>query len=336
VAIIMVKKVLADGSPCRKCAQAESMLKRRGLWEKIDRVLLADEADKNSEGMALARELNIDIAPFFVVDQGDGRRVYSSPIELIREVLKPKRAKPSGPDLEALQTELRGRAPQAIVKSALTHFGADCAIAFSGAEDVALIELAAQTGLAFSVFCLDTGRLHPQTLEFIEKVSRHYAVAIEVMVPEADALQELVRGKGLFSFYQDGHKECCGIRKVEPLGRILKTKRAWMSGQRQDQSLTRVSLEVVEADGAFEGQGGPLVKFNPLAQWSSQDVWAYLESENVPTNPLHLEGYRSIGCAPCTRPTTQDQHEREGRWWWEGAGEKECGLHLAQDAKIKG
>ena len=148
MAIIMVKKVLADGGPCRKCAQAEEMLKRRNLWEKIDRVLVADESEQDSEGMALARELNIDIAPFFVVEQDDKRRVYTSPLELIREVLKPKQPKLSGPSVEALQVDLEGATPQAIVKSALSHFGADCTIAFSGAEDVALIELAAQSGLA--------------------------------------------------------------------------------------------------------------------------------------------------------------------------------------------
>ena len=129
-------------------------------------------------------------------------------------------------------------------------------------------------------------------------------------------------------FYKDGHKECCGVRKVVPLRRKLSTLDAWITGQRKDQSPgTRVSVPVVENDGAFSTEKNKLVKFNPLSNWSSTQVWEYIRSNDVPFNSLHDKGFISIGCEPCTRPVLPNQHEREGRWWWEDATQKECGLH---------
>jgi phosphoadenosine phosphosulfate reductase len=328
--ITMVKKVLADGSPCRKCIQAEDMLRRRNLWDRIDSIVIADDRDPTSEGFKRAEALGIDTAPFFLVSEEDGERVFTSPLALIREVLKPHGKKKALVDVNALQASLEKAGPEEIIRQALQLYGSDCAIAFSGAEDVTLIEMAAATNLPFSVFCLDTGRLHRDTLEYIESVRNHYGITITTVHPEADALGEFVREKGLFSFFTDGHKECCAIRKVAPLRRILRTKRAWITGQRRDQSTTRTLLHPVEADNAFEGTDGPLTKFNPLAEWSSDQVWAFLKKQGVPTNPLHSQGYRSIGCEPCTRPTTPEQHEREGRWWWEDDFKKECGLHLTE------
>jgi adenylyl-sulfate reductase (glutathione) len=142
---------------------------------------------------------------------------------------------------------------------------------------------------------------------------------------------DLVRAKGLFSFYEDGHGECCRVRKVRPLRRQLTGLRAWITGQRRDQAPgTRAAVPVVEVDPVFEGlAGGPgsLIKYNPLAGATSKEVWNFLRVMGVPTNALHARGYASIGCEPCTRPTLPNQHEREGRWWWEEAGAKECGLH---------
>jgi phosphoadenosine phosphosulfate reductase len=329
--ITMVKKVLADGSPCRKCVQAEEMLRRRKLWDRIDSIVIADDRDPASEGFIRAKALGIDSAPFFLVSQEDGEKVYTSPLELIREVLKPRTKKEAPIDISALQTSLEQAGPEDIIYQALQLYGDDCAIAFSGAEDVALIDMAAATRLPFSVFCLDTGRLHHETLEFIESVRKHYGITITTVHPDAETLSAFVREKGLFSFFVDGHKECCGIRKVAPLRRILRTKRAWITGQRRDQSTTRTTLHPVEADNSFEGKDGVLTKFNPLAEWSSDQVWAFLKKRGVPTNSLHSQGYRSIGCGPCTRPTSPEQHEREGRWWWEDEFKKECGLHLTQD-----
>ena len=331
--ITMVKKILADGSPCRKCVQAEDMLRRRKLWDKIDEIVLADERDPTSEGFLRAKTYGVDTAPFFVVKSNDKQTIYTSPLELIREELKPRKKKAPF-DVDAMLNELQNASPQEIVTAALKKFGQDCAIAFSGAEDVALIQLAVDSGLPFSVFCLDTGRLHQETLEFIQDVQNHYDVTIKRMNPDAENLKSFVEEKGLFSFFVDGHKECCGVRKVEPLRRALRTKAAWITGQRKDQSATRIELDPIEKDNAFEGKNGMLLKFNPLSDWTSDQVWSFLREKNAPTNPLHDQGYRSIGCEPCTRPTRPDQHEREGRWWWEDEFKKECGLHLttAKDA----
>lgn len=228
----------------------------------------------------------------------------------------------------AWAAEHDGKSPQTLVRFALTTFPG-MAISFSGAEDVVLVDLAAKSKLPFRVFTLDTGRLHPETYRFLDTVRQHYGIPVETMYPDAAAVQRLVTDKGLFSFYQDDHKECCGIRKVEPLRRMLATTTAWMTGQRRDQSPgTRNSVPQIQLDASFSGSDGqPLVKFNPLANWSSQEVWDYIRALGVPYNPLHEKGYISIGCEPCTRPVLPGQHEREGRWWWEEATHKECGLH---------
>ena len=192
-----------------------------------------------------------------------------------------------------------------------------------------LIDLAKKSGHPFSVFTLDTGRLHPETYEFIERVREHYDISIEVLFPEMVKVQDLVRNKGLFSFYEEGHSECCTIRKVEPLGRALGKYRAWLTGQRRDQSPTRNNVEIAQLDSAHQGPTGPLLKFNPLAAMSLQQVWTYLREQGVPYNPLHDRGFVSIGCAPCTRAVRPGEHERAGRWWWEDATKRECGLHVA-------
>lgn len=229
-------------------------------------------------------------------------------------------------DFLRVQRELAGKNPRAILKTALSLFDR-IAIAFSGAEDVALVDLAAQLKPGVTVFTLDTGRLPPETYRLIETVRERYPIHLEILCPEASALERLVNEKGLFSFYRDGHQECCGIRKVEPLRRKLSGLDAWITGQRRDQNPTRQDLAEVEIDSVFSTPEHPLVKFNPLANWSSAQVWDYIEAYGVPYNELHRKGYRSIGCEPCTRAILPHQQEREGRWWWEEAGKKECGLH---------
>lgn len=230
----------------------------------------------------------------------------------------------------AAAADYAARTPQDILSLALTEFSPDLGISFSGAEDVALIDMAVKLGRPFRVFSLDTGRLHPETYQFIDRVRTHYGLTIEAYSPQADAVQALVREKGLFSFYADGHKECCGIRKVEPLVRALKPLRAWVTGQRKDQSpSTRTDIPVVQIDRTFGTPERPLLKFNPLSHWTSKQVWAYIRDHEVPYNALHDRGFISIGCEPCTRPTNPGQHERAGRWWWEEETKKECGLHAA-------
>jgi len=217
---------------------------------------------------------------------------------------------------------------QKIIHNAMKEFD-NIAISFSGAEDVVLIDMAVKANKNVKVFSLDTGRLHSDTYRFIEKVRKHYNIEIDILSPNSEALESFTREKGLFSFFEDGHKECCGIRKVKPLKRKLVTLDAWITGQRKDQSPgTRNVLPFVELDSAFSSAEKPLYKFNPLANWSSEDVWNYIKMFDVPYNELHVKGFVSIGCEPCTRPVLPNQHEREGRWWWEESENKECGLHI--------
>jgi phosphoadenosine phosphosulfate reductase len=230
-------------------------------------------------------------------------------------------------DVLALQQELKGKNPRAVLKSALSSFD-NIAISFSGAEDVVLIDMALQLDRDIKVFSLDTGRLHPETYRFIETVRKHYQIEIELLTPDSYCLDPFVKQKGLFSFFEEGHQECCSIRKVEPLKRKLSQVDAWITGQRKDQSLdTRSEIPEVQMDMAFSIPNKPLIKFNPLLNWTSAQVWDYIEAYQVPFNPLHQHGFVSIGCEPCTRPVLPNQHERAGRWWWEDASKKECGLH---------
>lgn len=226
-----------------------------------------------------------------------------------------------------IDTELQAQTPQEILAFALESYG-QIAISFSGAEDVVLIDMATRIRSDVGVFCLDTGRLHAQTYRYIEHVRQHYGIAIDVLFPDSVAVQELVSKKGLFSFYEDNHQECCSIRKIGPLRKKLLTLDAWVTGQRKDQSPgTRSNIPVIQDDKVFARPGDTLAKFNPLANWTQEQVWRYIRDNNVPYNPLHDQGYISIGCEPCTRPVGPGQHEREGRWWWEEATKKECGLH---------
>ncbi|GJM12167.1 MAG: phosphoadenosine phosphosulfate reductase [Pseudohongiella sp.] len=229
-------------------------------------------------------------------------------------------------DLEALNERLTGSDPKEIIREAI-ELWPNIAISFSGAEDVALIEMASKLATTPAIFTLDTGRLHTETYEFIESVRRHYELPIETLHPDPTRLSRLTRDKGLFSFYDDGHEECCSIRKVEPLRGKLATVDAWITGQRRDQSPTRAEVPVIQLDNSFSTPEHPLVKINPLANWSSEEVWNYIRMFDVPYNELHDNGFISIGCEPCTRPVGPNQHEREGRWWWEEATIKECGLH---------
>ncbi|MEE8263118.1 MAG: phosphoadenylyl-sulfate reductase [Gammaproteobacteria bacterium] len=230
-------------------------------------------------------------------------------------------------NIKQLAQQYDTKGPEEILRLALQRFE-HIAISFSGAEDVVLVDMATKIKKGVQVFSLDTGRLHPETYRFLEQVRGHYRLALEMLSPDAAAVETLVREKGLFSFYKDGHKECCGIRKVAPLRRKLNTLDAWITGQRKDQSPgTRASIPVVEEDLAFSTSDHRLIKFNPLANWSSEQVWQYIKENDVPYNELHSKGYISIGCEPCTRAVLPGEHERAGRWWWEEETLKECGLH---------
>lgn len=230
-------------------------------------------------------------------------------------------------DVVALEAELAKKSPQAILEKALSLMD-NIYISFSGAEDVVLIDMAHKIRKDIKVFSLDTGRLHPETYQYIDRVRKHYGITIDVMSPNTEALEKFTQEKGFYSFYDDGHKECCNVRKVEPLRRKLALLDGWITGQRQDQNpSTRGQVPVVQEDKFFSGPGKNLIKFNPLSNWTSAETWMYIRTYDVPFNPLHEKGFISIGCEPCTRAVLPNQHEREGRWWWEDATKKECGLH---------
>ena len=333
MSITMIKKRLADGSACKKCVEAEALLRRRGAWDHIDSVVWAVEGDPESEGMRLANAHKVDVAPFFLVNApGKDAEVYTSALKLHRAILKHlSAAQPdaTGDGVKRDDVDLEEAEPLEIIRQALETYGPETSIAFSGAEDVAVIDMASKTQLPFRVFTLDTGRLHPETLRFIEDVRVHYGVPVEVMSPDTEALEAFVQERGLFSFFEEGHEPCCSVRKVAPLKRALAGRPAWITGQRRDQNpATRGDLPISQPDPVFGSEDSPLMRFNPLANWSSDRVWRYLRDESVPTNTLHEQGFRSIGCAPCTRAVTAEQSERDGRWWWESDLKRECGLHL--------
>lgn len=194
-----------------------------------------------------------------------------------------------------------------------------------GAEDVVLTDIILTEGLPIEIFSLDTGRLPPETYALIAAVEQRYATRLKVFFPDATAVEQYVRTEGINAFYESIalRKACCHIRKVEPLRRALAGKKAWITGMRAGQATTRADLPVRQYD---EGNG--LEKYNPLTDWSEQDVWAYIRIHEVPYNALHDQFYPSIGCAPCTRAIAVGEDVRAGRWWWEDANSKECGLHV--------
>ena len=229
-------------------------------------------------------------------------------------------------DIETHARIYQDKGPSDILQFAYRNFD-NIAISFSGAEDVVLIDMASRIKPDLRVFSLDTGRLHIETYRLLEQVRERYNIKLEVLSPDNVQLEKFVEDKGLYSFYKDGHKECCSVRKIVPLRRKLLTLDAWITGQRKDQSPTRTNVRTMEADTAFSTAEHPLYKFNPLSNWTSKQVWSYIRANDVPYNELHSRGFISIGCEPCTRPVLPNQHEREGRWWWEEETMKECGLH---------
>ena len=211
-------------------------------------------------------------------------------------------------DLEAIAREY----PQAVVASSLA------------AEDMVLTHALSVQGFPLAMLTLDTGMLPAQTLALLEQVKQHYGCDMEVWKPQPEAVQQYVADNGAYAFYESVplRKSCCQIRKVEPLTRALQGRGAWVTGQRRAQNITRGDLPLSEFDAAFG-----LQKFNPLAEWSNDEVWQVIRHFDVPYNALHDQGYPSIGCDPCTRAIKPGEDLRAGRWWWESSDSKECGLH---------
>ena len=195
-----------------------------------------------------------------------------------------------------------------------------------GLEDVVLIDMMVKINPKARIITLDTGRLNQETYDVMDKIRERYDIVIEVMFPDAQAVEELTRTKGMNLFYHslENRKECCRVRKVDSLNRALAGLDAWVTGLRRAQMMTRTNARKVEVDRDH----GRMIKVNPLADWAMNEVWDYVKVNHVPFNVLHERGYPSIGCAPCTRAIATGEDLRAGRWWWELPEHKECGLHV--------
>lgn len=193
------------------------------------------------------------------------------------------------------------------------------------AEDMVITDAISKTKTSIALFTLATGRLHQETVDMVKTTEDHYGLRIDKIYPDEDDVDAFVDQYGMNGFYdgEEAKKACCGARKIKPLNAALIGADAWLTGQRREQSTTRTELHFEEMD---EARG--IAKFNPLFDWTGSDIWAYIKQENVPIHPLHLKGYPSIGCEPCTRQVKQGEDIRAGRWWWLQSDSKECGLHI--------
>lgn len=193
------------------------------------------------------------------------------------------------------------------------------------AEDMVVTDAITKANANIKLFTLATGRLHQETIDMVKITEDHYGVKIEKVYPKGSDVQAFIDQYGMNGFYdgEEPKKACCGARKIKPLNAALIGADAWITGQRREQSTTRTELNLEERDDA---RG--IAKFNPLFDWSEADIWAYIKQENLPIHPLHLKGYPSIGCEPCTRQVKKGEDIRAGRWWWLQSDSKECGLHV--------
>ncbi|QKG80951.1 phosphoadenylyl-sulfate reductase [Tenuifilum thalassicum] len=227
--------------------------------------------------------------------------------------------------VETLNAQFKGKTPEFVLDWFIKKHKGKIALASSmGAEDQVLTDMIVKIDPSVRIFTLDTGRLFYETYELIERTSLRYKKNIEIYFPSPEDVEKMVTEKGINLFYQsiENRKECCRVRKIEPLKRAFKELDVWICGLRRSQSATRTDNQLVEWD---EANG--LIKLNPLIDWSEEDVWKYIKENGVPYNPLHDKGFPSIGCQPCTRAIEPGEDIRAGRWWWENPETKECGLH---------
>lgn len=229
--------------------------------------------------------------------------------------------------VEQLAKEFESKSAQEILEWAIRTYGAKIGLASSfGAEDVAVIDMMAKIDSNAKVFTLDTGRLNQETYDVMDDIRARYGIKIDVFFPDQKEVEEMVKSLGMNLMYAsvENRKLCCEIRKVHPLNRALAGLDGWITGLRRDQAATRADTKKIEIDGSHGG----IIKLNPIADWTSDMVWDYVRKNGVPYNKLHDMGYPSIGCEPCTRPIKIGEDPRAGRWWWENAASKECGLHF--------
>jgi phosphoadenosine phosphosulfate reductase len=228
----------------------------------------------------------------------------------------------------AARSQLESAAPEAVLRWAYESFPRVAIVASFQAESSVLIDMAARIRPDVHVVTLDTGRLPQETYDMIDRIRDRYAIAIEVVSPDAGDLAEMIgsHGANLFRQSPDLRRLCCEVRKSRPLARALHGYKAWVTGLRRGQAVTRSQTAVVASDLDHEG----LTKIAPLASWTKDQVWTYIREHDLPYHPLYERGFTSIGCEPCTRATVAGEDERAGRWWWEAENEvKECGLHWA-------
>lgn len=237
-------------------------------------------------------------------------------------------------EIENLNQKFAGKRCEDIFMWALEYFSRDkIALASSlGAEDQVLTDMLLKIEPKARIFTIDTGRLPKETYECAQETMKKYGFRYQVYNPDAATVKKMVEEKGKDLFYEsvENRKLCCQVRKVEPLKRALKDLKAWICGLRREQSVTRADLDVIEWD---ETNG--LYKINPLIDWTEKQVWDYLRANKVPYNKLHDQGYRSIGCEPCTRAVKPGEDIRAGRWWWEHPEHKECGLHFKDGKAVR-
>jgi phosphoadenosine phosphosulfate reductase len=227
--------------------------------------------------------------------------------------------------VKALNEAMQGKGAEEVIAFFLEHYKGKIALASSlGLEDQVLTDMILRKDRQARIFTIDTGRLFPETCSLIDRTNMQYGIKLEVCFPQHEGVETFVRQHGMNGFYEgvEQRKACCRVRKIEPLLRALKPLDAWICGLRQEQSVTRSGLQVVEWD-----QANGLIKVNPLVHWSEAGVKDYIKANAVPCNVLHGKGFPSIGCQPCTRAVQAGEDIRAGRWWWENPEHKECGLH---------
>ena len=226
--------------------------------------------------------------------------------------------------VEKLNKELENKSTQEVVEFFFKNFEKVALSSSLAAEDQVLTDLMLKENKNATIFTLDTGRLHPETYDVMDATNLKYGVKIDVFFPLNEKVQELYQTQGVNGHYEsiENRKNCCNIRKIEPLKRALRGLDVWITGLRAAQSVTRVDMPLVEWDENFK-----VIKVNPLINWSEENVWDYIKTNKVPYNKLHDKGFPSIGCAPCTRAIKDGEDIRAGRWWWENPEHKECGLH---------
>jgi phosphoadenosine phosphosulfate reductase len=218
------------------------------------------------------------------------------------------------------------KTPQDVLKWAIGNLHPRLGMASSfGAEDVVVIDMIMKINAKARIFTLDTGRLNQETYDVMDEIRNKYNMNIEVMFPEQNEVEQMVRVNGMNLFYQSigNRKLCCGIRKVHPLNKMLLSLDGWITGLRADQTEVRSTAQKIELDS----QHNNMIKINPLIEWTWEQTWDYIKKNNVPYNKLHDKGFPSIGCEPCTRAIKPGEPLRAGRWWWESDSQKECGLH---------